>query len=78
MRAFATGDMAAARTEQFRSVQLVQLLGGFGFMGAAKAVMGMLGVDVGPARLPHSNPDASQSAKLRAELDQLGFFDWIR
>ena len=53
MRAFAAGDLATARTEQFRSVQLVRLLAGVGFMGAAKAVMGMLGVAVGPARLPN-------------------------
>ena len=76
--AFSRGDLAAARAEQFRSVQLVQLLAGVGFMGAAKAVMGMLGVEVGPARLPHTNPSAGETGKLRADLEQLGFFDWIR
>ena len=76
--AFARGDLAAAREEQFRSVRLVQLLAGCGFMGAAKALMGMLGVEVGPARLPHSNPTPEQNAKLRTELETLGFFDWLR
>jgi N-acetylneuraminate lyase len=47
-------------------------------MGAAKAVMEMLGVNVGPARLPHGNPTPEQAAKLRAELEATGFFDWIR
>ena len=78
MRAFAAGDLEAARTEQFRSVQLVQLLAGVGFMGAAKAVMGMLGVDVGPARLPNGTPSVEQMKKLRADLDAMGFFDWIQ
>jgi N-acetylneuraminate lyase len=78
MRAFAAGDLETARMEQFRSVQIVQLLAGFGFMGAAKAVMGMLGVDVGPARLPHDNPAPEQIAKLRAALEAMGFFDWIK
>ncbi len=78
MRLFSAGDMAAARVEQFRSVQLVQLLAGVGFMGAAKAVMAMLGVDVGPARLPNTTPSAEQVKKLRADLEQLGFFDWIK
>ena len=75
--AFEAGDMAAARAEQLRSVELVRTLAGYGFMGAAKAVMGMLGVPVGPARLPNTNPSAEQLPKLRAELEQLGFFDWL-
>ena len=76
--AFQRGDLAAARTEQFRSVQLVQLLAGVGFMGAAKAVMGMLGVEVGPARLPNGTPSPEQVRKLRGDLDAMGFFDWIK
>jgi N-acetylneuraminate lyase len=78
MRAFAAGDMATARMEQFRSVQLVRLLAGIGFMGAAKAVMGMLGVNVGPARLPNGNPSPEQLVALRSLLEAMGFFDWIK
>ena len=44
-----------------------------GYMGAAKAVMKMLGVDVGPARLPHGNPTPEQAKQLRADLETLGF-----
>jgi len=78
IEAFRRGDMAAARVEQFRSVQIIQLLAGYGYMGAAKAVMKMLGVDVGPARLPHGNPTPEQLVSLRQGLEQLGFFDWIK
>ena len=78
LRCFAAGDLAAAREEQFRSVQLIRLLAGYGYMGAAKAVMGMLGVEVGPARLPNGNPTPEQTARLRNELEQLGFFDWLK
>jgi N-acetylneuraminate lyase len=77
LAAFARGDMTAARQEQMRSVQLIQALAGIGYLGAAKAVMKMLGVDVGPARLPNGNPTPEQTAKLRGDLEQLGFFDWI-
>jgi len=75
--AFERGDLTAARAEQYRSVELIGLLAGLGFIPAAKAVMGLLGVDVGPARLPHTNLTAGQHAALRAGLERLGFFDWL-
>ncbi len=78
LRAFAAGDLAAAREEQFRGVQLIKLFVRYGYMGAAKATMQMLGADVGPARLPNASLDAAQLANLRAELEALGYFEWIR
>jgi len=78
MAAFSHGDLATARAEQFRSVQLIELLAGFGYLAAAKAVMGLLGVEVGPARLPNRNLSSEQHAQLRTALERLGFFDWIR
>jgi len=74
---FEQGDLEAARREQLRSVELIKLLDGYGYLGAAKAVMTMLDVDVGPARLPNANPTKNQIARLREELEELGFFNWI-
>ncbi len=76
--AFAANDLETARAEQKRSVELVARLASLGYMGAAKATMGFLGVPVGPARLPHANPDAGQLAALRADLETMGFFDWVK
>ncbi len=76
--AFQRGDLAAARQEQGRSLDLVRVLGRFGFMGAGKALLKMSGVDVGPARLPIGNPSAEQVAKLRTEIEGIGYFDWSR
>jgi N-acetylneuraminate lyase len=76
--AFERGDFAAAREEQFRGVRLIQLFVSYGYMGAAKAAMKMLGVDVGPARLPNNSLTAEQTAKLRGELEAMGFFDWVK
>ena len=76
--AFSRGDLAAARAEQYRSVQLIELLAGFGYMAAAKAVMGLLGVEVGPARLPNTNLSPEQRKPLQEGLDYIGFFDWVR
>lgn len=75
--AFECGDLATARDEQLRSVRIIQLLASYGYMGAAKAVMGMLGVPVGPARLPNGNLTSEQIANLRNALDDMGFFDWV-
>jgi N-acetylneuraminate lyase len=77
MAALAAGDLETVRTEQWRSARMVQILASYGFMGAAKAVMGMLGVPVGPARLPNPTPTPEAVAQLRAELEQVGFFGWI-
>jgi len=73
--AFERGDLAEARTAQYRSTQFIALLGRYGYMGAAKATMAMLGVDVGPARLPNTTLTAEQTKRLREELEQLGFFE---
>jgi N-acetylneuraminate lyase len=78
MATFAANDFPTARLEQKRSVDLVARLASIGYMGAAKAVMGMLGVPVGPARLPHSNPDNSQITVLKSDLEAMGFFDWVK
>ena len=75
--AFERGDLATAREEQFRSVLLIQLLASYGYMGAAKAVMGMLGVPVGPARPPNGSLSAEQVTALRGKLDALDFFNWV-
>lgn len=78
LAAFERGDLATARAEQFRSVQLIELLARFGYMAAAKATMGFLGVEVGPPRLPNSSLTAEQREQLRASLDALGFFAWVQ
>jgi N-acetylneuraminate lyase len=75
--AFENGDVQVAREEQFRSVQLIDLLASYGYMGAAKALMGFLGVDVGQPRLPNGSLTGDEQIELRGRLEQLGFFDWI-
>ncbi len=77
IKAFHQNDLETARREQFCSVQLIDLLSRFGYMGAAKTVMNFLGVDVGPARLPNTNLTAEEVTTLRKSLESLGFFDWV-
>jgi N-acetylneuraminate lyase len=75
LAAFGKSDLPSAQREQMRSVQLIQLLASYGFMGAAKFVTELLGVPVGPARLPNVNLTAEQKTELRRKLESLGFFE---
>ena len=72
------GEVETARQLQSRSAQLVETLARRGFMAAAKTVMKFLGIDCGPVRLPLPGLNAEGELALRADLEQLGFFDWIR
>jgi N-acetylneuraminate lyase len=76
--AFKKGDLATAQDEQYRGVQLIRLLVSYGFLPAAKATTSMLGVDLGPMRTPLRTLNADQVKKLRADLERLGFFDWLK
>ncbi len=78
LAAFKAGNLQAARDEQFRAVQMIQILVRYGFIGATKSVMTMLGVDVGPARLPHPPISAEQSLGLHSDLESVGFFGWLK
>ena len=78
MAGFSGGDLPAARAEQLRSIRLIELLARFGYLAAAKAVMGFLGVEVGPARLPNGNLTPDEIARLRADLERIGFEEWAR
>ncbi len=74
--AFNAGDMDTARECQKLSVQMINILAARGYMGCAKAVMGWLGVPVGPARLPQGNPSEETLKEVRADLEKIGFFQW--
>jgi N-acetylneuraminate lyase len=77
LAAFARGDFESARAEQMRSVHLVKTLASRGYMQSAKALMTLLGVPVGPARLPHTPLSNDQISQLQRELETMGFFNWI-
>ena len=75
--AFNRNDLAAARAEQMRSVQLITAVASYGYMAAAKFTMKLLGVDLGKPRLPNMPLSAAQEKTLEDDLTKLGFFDWI-
>ena len=74
--AHAKGDADQAEAEQAKVQPVVDILAKRGYMGAAKALMGHLGVPLGSARLPNGNPDAAETKKMVGELEAIGFFNW--
>jgi N-acetylneuraminate lyase len=68
MEAFAKGDYETARKEQLHSIQVIRALAKRGYMASAKAMMTMLGVDVGAPRLPNTRLTPAQFEELRQEL----------
>ncbi len=75
LAALEAGDVAAARAEQARSVQMIEVALGSGGLAAFKAIMSMFGVPCGPVRPPLSNLTAAQADTLQQQLAALGFFD---
>lgn len=74
IRAFESGDMAAARALQLGATKMVKVLAGFGFTAASKAVMAMAGVDCGPVRCPLRNLSSEQLMDLHDKLAPLDVF----
>jgi N-acetylneuraminate lyase len=74
MRAFDKGDLAAARSAQYRATEMVKALSSLGFTAASKAVMSFVGVDCGPVRPPLHNLSSAQLGALYDKLAPLEAF----
>jgi len=72
------GDLLAARSEQARSVAMIDLMARAGGIAGFKVVMEWFGVDCGPVRAPLGNLSAERKQQLRDDLDAIGFFEWTQ
>jgi N-acetylneuraminate lyase len=75
LRAFAAGDLEAARVGQLQAARMIEVLVRYGFMAASRAVMSGLGVDCGPARPPLRTLSNDEAASLMRELERFEVFD---
>lgn len=73
VEAFNRSDLETARREQFRLVRQIRILDAHGYMPAAKAFMGLLGVEVGPPRPPLSPLPADAVSLIRQNMEEGGF-----
>ena len=76
--AFDAGDLRQARRCQTLSVAMIRAILRCGGQAGLKAAMNLIGPDCGPARLPLVAPGPAPMAKLKTELEEIGFFDWGR
>ncbi len=76
--AFDQGDLATARTLQMKSIELIRLVVSVAgsYHTAAKAIMGLLGVECGPLRAPLPSIAPGGLSALRDGLEGLGFADF--
>ncbi|WP_438481328.1 dihydrodipicolinate synthase family protein [Oleiharenicola lentus] len=72
--AYVAGDLNAARAHQLKVTQVIASMVKHGGLPAGKAIMSLIGLDCGSVRAPLVQPSADSIAKMRAELEQLGFF----
>jgi len=78
LEAYEQGDLKTANLWQERSIQTIETIAAHGYLPGAKAVMEILGVACGPARPPLVNLDETAKTTLQTELEDIGFFDWIK
>jgi len=74
MEHFRAGQLKEARQMQLALVQMVRCFVKYPPIPAQRAIMKMLGWDLGPCRLPLSSLSAQDTANLQSALEALGFF----
>lgn len=78
IRSFESGDIAAARAHQLKAVELIAVILRYHGLSGLKAAMAISGLPCGSTRLPLTPLTGADVARLREELDALGFFTYAR
>ena len=73
LAAWRHGDHATASDLQRRAARVIATVARYDYRAASKAVMGLLGLELGPPRPPLVPLTAESTVKLRAELEAQGF-----
>lgn len=76
VKAFKQGDLSEAQRCQALSVDMIRILSRYRGQPAFKATMKLIGFDCGPNRLPLVTLTSDELKAMKAELDEIGFFDW--
>jgi N-acetylneuraminate lyase len=77
MEMYRAGQLKEARQMQLALVQMVRCFAKYPPIPAQRAIMNMLGWDLGPCRLPLTSLSAQDTATLQSSLEALGFFQLL-
>ena len=77
MEAFNRGDLVAAREQHAYMVEVIRILLRYPPIPGQKAIMKMLGWDLGPCRLPLTAISQESFDKFYKELEEISFFERV-
>jgi N-acetylneuraminate lyase len=77
MDEFKKGNIKEAQRLQYISVEMVRVIVKYGGLRAQKAMMKLIGFDLGNVRYPLAPFKEHEYKLLEADLRNIGFFDWI-
>ncbi|MEI3798856.1 MULTISPECIES: dihydrodipicolinate synthase family protein [unclassified Chitinophaga] len=75
---FEKGDIKAAQQQHLFMVEVIRIFAKYPPIPAQKAIMKMLGWDLGPCRLPLTTFTPAQYDKLYQELEAISFFQKVQ
>ena len=76
--AYQQGDQAEAQHWQYQAVEMIRCFAQYPPIPAQRAIMQMLGIDLGNCRLPLRPLSEEQYQALHEQLQQIGFFSTLR
>lgn len=71
---FKNGHIEAAQEMQYHSIKMIQCLAKYTPIPTQKAIMKIMGIDLGPCRLPLNTLNNAQLSDLKGKLEEAGFF----
>ena len=78
MELFEQGQLQEAQQLQLLLVNMIREMVKFSPIPAQKAIMEMLGFDLGPLRLPLVSLTEQEKEKLKGSLESIGFFEALK
>ena len=76
-KCWAEGDIEGAREHQNFSQAVINIICRYqgGNIVAGKRIMKLIGLDLGPNRIPYRNMTDAEEAEMKGLLEEIGFFD---
>jgi N-acetylneuraminate lyase len=76
-KAWNSGDIELARSLQFKSIEMIQLLGKYGGIATGKAYMKFIGLDCGKFRLPVKNMSSEEYNLYKKDVENLNLDNYL-